>query len=67
MTSSSPLVMVFSLFSLIVVIPATRKIKFFLKKKKRRKREGRKRREVEWTILTSTGSFFVAEILSSRY
>ena len=62
--SSSPLVTVFSLFSLIVVIPATRKTKEnHLKKKEKRKRE---KSEVVWTILTSTSSFLVTKILSNR-
>ena len=62
--SLSPLVMVFSLFSLIVVIPAMRKIE--LKKKKREKRE-KEVRKIEWTILTSTSGFLMTKILSSRY
>ena len=37
-TSSSPLVIVFSLFSLIVVIPGTRKIKFEEKIKEKEKK-----------------------------
>ena len=58
-TSSSPLIMAFSLFSLIVVIPATRKTNLFKKK-------GEKRSEVVWTILTSTSIFLVTKIFSSR-
>ena len=67
--SLSPLVMVFSLFSLIVVIPAMRKIKLKIKNKKKKKKEKREKgvRKMEWTILTSTSGFLVTKILSSKY
>ena len=64
MASLSPLVMVFPLFSLIVVIPAKRKIKFKKKKKEEKKKS---KKEEEWTILTLTSGFLVIEAFNSRY
>ena len=61
--SSSPLVMVFSLFSLIVVIPMMGKIKL----KKMKKKKEKKKKEEEEMMLTSTSGFLMTKILSSRY
>ena len=70
--SLSPLVMFFSLFSLIVIILAMRKIKLKKKKKKKNQQQQQKQNtndakgKEELTILTSTGGFLVIKVLYSR-